>query len=165
MKRITFFALAFMFATFVCSNASWAQQKGSIELKATADKEIIVINDKGEKEKKIIKAEKVVPGDNVIYTIYCKNTSKEIAENVYVTNPIPEHMLYNVNTAFGAGTLITFSVNDGKTYDVPENITVIEEDGKERPAGPSDYTHIRWKFQKNLMPGEIGNVRYHAILK
>ncbi len=165
MKRITFFALAFMFATFAGGNASWAQQKGSIELKSTAEREIIVINDKGEKEKKVIKAEKVVPGDNVIYTIYYENISEDIVENVNVTNPIPEHMLYKVNTAFGADTLITFSVNDGKTYDVPENIMVIGEDGEDRPAGPSDYTNIRWTFQGNLMPGEIGNVSYKAILK
>lgn len=165
MKRIIAFYFVFMLTACVYGNASWAQEKGNIELMVAAETEIEVINANGERELKRVKAAKVIPGDTVIYTIYYNNISEETAENVFISNPIPKHMLYRDRTAIGAGALTTFSVNDGKSYDVPENIKVIGINGKERPARPSDYTHIRWTLQNNLAPGKKGSVSYRTILQ
>ena len=112
-----------------------------------------VTNEKGEKELKRVQAAKVVPGEEVIFTVYYSNAGQETAENVFITNPIPKHMLYRAGTASGVGSVITFSVDGGKNYNVPDKLKILDNQGKERPAKPTEYTHIRWTFQKELPPG------------
>ncbi len=165
MKRYVLIILAALFITFVANNAVWAQPKGNIELKAVAEVEMEVINAKGEKELKRVPAARVVPGDFVIYTIYYANVGKEPADKVVITNPIPEHMRFEDGSASGEGTRITFSVDGGKRYDVPVNLTIVGADGKKRPAKGSDYTHIRWTLQKSLTPEEKGLVSFRAQLE
>jgi hypothetical protein len=74
-------------------------------------------------------------------------------------------MLYKDGSAGGEGTVITFSVDDGKTYDVPGNLKVLDADGKERSAVASDYTHIRWTLEKSVSPEAVGYVSFRAILE
>lgn len=145
----------------------WAEEKGSIELKSVAEVEIVVKNDKGEKEVKKVDAAKakVVPGDIVTFTTYYTNIGKEPAAAVVVTNPIPEHMLYGDGTAEGKGSKIEFSVDGGKSYGPAQRLKVIDSKGKERAAGASDYSHIRWTLIKPLVAGGKGSVSFKALLK
>jgi len=149
----------------LCNGAAWAQQSGRVELTLVAEQERQVITDKGEKELKRVPAAKVVPGDEVIYSIHYVNKGKEAADSVVIDNPVPEHMLYTQGSAAGADTAITFSVDKGKTYHPPSKLTVTGADGKERPATAADYTHIRWTLQKPLVPGGKGLVSFRARLK
>jgi uncharacterized repeat protein (TIGR01451 family) len=165
MKRYVLIVLAALLIAFVANSAVWAQPKGNIELKAVAEVEMEVVNAKGEKELKRVPAASVVPGDFVIYTIYYANVGKEPADKVVIINPVPEHMRYEDGSASGEGTRITFSVDDGKTYELPEKLTVVDADGKMRPAKGSDYTHIRWTLQKSLAPEEKGIVNFRAQLE
>ena len=58
-------------------------------------------------------AEKIVPGDEVIYTVSATNICDEPADNVVIDNPVPEHMDYLANSAIGPGTEVTFSIDSG----------------------------------------------------
>ncbi len=165
MKRYVLIMLAALLTAFIANSAAWAQPKGNIELKAVAEVEMEVINANGEKELKRLPASSVVPGDFVIYTIYYANVGKAPADKVVITNPVPEHMRYEDGSASGVGTGITFSVDNGKRYDVPINLTMVGADGKKRPAKGSDYTHIRWTLQKSLAPEEKGRVNFRAQLE
>ncbi len=165
MKRSMRVALSLLILTCAGTATVWAQDKGGIELKAVAEQEVEVINESGEKEVKRVPAAKVVPGDEVIYTIYYTNVGQDLAEKVVITNPVPEHMRYAGGSALGEGAVITFSVDDGKTYDVPKNLKVLDADGKERPAKASEYTHVRWTLQKLLSPGAKGHVGFRAKLE
>ena len=89
----------------------------------------------------------------------------EPADKVVISNPVPEHMLYQEGSAAGEDTDIAFSVDNGTTYDVPEKLTIVDDDGKERPAKGADYTHIRWTLQKSMAPEEKGLVTFRAQLK
>lgn len=151
---------------FLLPLAAGAQQ-GSIELRSTAETEVVTVNAKGEKEVKRVDAAraKVVPGDTVIFTTHYKNAGKEPAGNVVITNPIPEHTVYVDRSAEGAGTRIDFSVNNGRSYASPGNLTVAGPDGKTRPAKPSDYTHVRWTLNKPLQPGGKGSVSFRGQVK
>ena len=64
-------------------------------------------------------AAKVVPGDEVVWTIVANNVCTTPAGDVAITNPVPEHMRYVGSSAFGPGANIEFSL-DGSTFAVPE---------------------------------------------
>jgi uncharacterized repeat protein (TIGR01451 family) len=145
--------------------AGGAPAQGSLQLKTIAEKEIRVLKANGETEIRRIPAGKVIPGDEVIYTIEAKNITETAVENVVITDPVPEHTVYVAGTADGSETRITFSIDGGQKYDVPENLIVTDPDGTERNALPSEYTHIRWEFTRAIDPGKTRLVRFRAKLQ
>jgi len=140
------------------------QAAADIRLKAAAEVEVPVVNDKGETEMKRMPATKVIPGTEVIYTITVSNLGDESADNVVVTDPIPGNTTYVDRSAFGAGTKITFSVDDGNSYDLAEKLQVTDATGNLRAASASDYTHIRWILNFTLKPKDSALVWFKARL-
>ena len=165
MKRLVVILHSLMLIAFITGGTSLAQEKGNIELKTVAEVEVEEFNEEGMKVIKRVPAGKVLPGTEVIYTIFSTNTGKVPAEKMIITNPIPEHTVYKEGSAVGEGTVITSSVDKGKTYDVPENLKVIRDDGKEYQAKMSDYTHIRWSFQEALPAHAEGYVSFRVTLE
>ncbi|MCG8433827.1 MAG: hypothetical protein MJA83_07350 [Gammaproteobacteria bacterium] len=158
MKNSTKTLLAFVVTMFTASAVA------AIELETVVQKEEQYVEN-GEQKVRLVAAETVVPGEEVVYTIYFTNTGDQPAENVVVTDPIPEHTYYKVDSAFGAGTDIVFSADGGRTYGSPDALTVLGEDGQSRSAGPRDYTHIRWTLRNDLPSGQRGFVRFRAVLE
>jgi len=142
---------------------AWAQNH--IQLRSVAEVQKEVVNQEGKKEIKRLPAEKVLPGGEVIFTIFYENIGKEIVEKAVITNPVPEHMVYAENSAQGAGTQVAFSVDNGQSYDIPARLFVFDATGRKFPARVQDYTHIRWTFDKPLPSGAKGDVSFRAILK
>ena len=165
MKSLTI-TIALLTALLIMGTDSvWSQEKGGVELNTIAEMEAEVTNDVGEKEIKRVPAEKVIPGDIVIYTVSYSNNGKEPAENFVITNPVPEHMTYVFESASGDNTNIQFSVDGGNSYDVPANLTKNDADGNILAADVTDYTHIRWTLNEPVAPGATGNVIFKATLK
>ncbi len=144
---------------------AFAEQKGSIELTAVAEKEAVVTDAHGKAVKKLVPAGKVLPGDEIVYSVLYKHVGDKPAENVVIDNPIPEHMVYVDGSAEGRDAAITFSVDGGKTYRPAKGLTVKGPDGKPRPATAADYTGVRWTLKKPLKPRESGRVSFRARLK
>ena len=138
---------------------------GPIKLHMTAEVEIETTTSTGTKEVKRVVPSKVVPGTEVLYTIDCTNAGATPAEAVVITNPVPEHMDYTPASAFGTDVMIDFSIDGGRTYDFPNNLVIRQPDGGTRAAGPEEYTHIRWRLQSSLRPGEIRQVGFRATLE
>jgi len=141
-----------------------AADQGDIRLTSVSEIEVAITNDKGEEE--VIRLEaaqvNVAPGDTVIFTTYYANNGTQPAADMVINNPMPEYMRYMSGTAEGRGTKIEFSVDQGKSFGAPDTLKVTGEDGKERPSGPSDYTHIRWTLSDPLPAGEKGSVSFRA---
>ncbi len=144
---------------------AWAQPNGHIQLTSKAEIEKEAFNSEGKKEVKRVQAAKVVPGTEVIFTTTYKNASQENAENAVITNPVPEHMVYSESSARGSGTKITFSIDNGKSFNIPAKLFVFDAAGRKFPARPKDYTHIRWEMNHPLPSGAMGEVSFRAILK
>ncbi|PKN13138.1 MAG: hypothetical protein CVU69_03835 [Deltaproteobacteria bacterium HGW-Deltaproteobacteria-4] len=146
--------------------ASAAEKKG-IELKSTAEIDIIVKNDKGEQETVRVSAAdtNVTPGDTIIFTTHYEYQGDKPATNVVINNPLPEHMLYLDNTAEGKGARIDFSVDKGQIFAAADKLKIKDAEGKEQPASAADYTHIRWTFEGALQDGAKGSVSYKAKVK
>ena len=135
--------------TLLCSAAgSWAQEQALVTLQSEVLREVEVVREDGRKDVRLEPAASARPGEVLFFRITYTNEGKGPAENVQLTNPVPEHMVYEGKSAHGEGTDVTFSVDGGRTFGKPEDLTVTGEDGKERPAGPADYTHIRWRLSE-----------------
>ena len=158
--------IAIVMAITLCGPGSgWSDASQKIQLKATAQVEVDSFDEAGRRIKKRVPAEKVVPGTEIIYTIAYHNPADQNAEQVVITNPIPEQMRYRNQSAFGEKARVTFSVDNGESFDLPKNLYLTDATGRRFPAQPDDYTHIRWKLQETIPPQATGQVGFRAILQ
>ena len=148
----------------ILSSTSVAAKQGHIKLTSQAQKVITVKNEQGIDVNQFIPAEKVLPGEVVRYTNTFENVSTDSADNIGVTNPIPDHTVYIPNTAQGDNFVITYSVDEGKHWGIPAKLKIKNRDGKMQAATPADYTHIRWKYKASLNPSEKKSVSYQVRL-
>jgi uncharacterized repeat protein (TIGR01451 family) len=139
-------------------------QAGSpaVAIEITAEVEVKVKTADGREEVKRAPAAKVTPGTTVIYTLNAKNTGKDPAADVVMTDPIPDQMEYVDGSESAEHARVTFSVDGGKSFAAKEALKVKGEDGQMRAALPSDFTHIRWQLEKPLAPGEARAVSFRA---
>jgi len=142
----------------------WAASAQGLTIKTVPEQDIQTINASGQTETKRVLAEKVVPGDEVIYTIYYENKAQEPADNVVLTSPVPEYMSYSNGSAAGTSSRIIFSIDNGRSFAAWNNLYVTETDGQRRQAGPQDYTHIRWVLKAPVSSGNSGSVSFRAVL-
>ncbi len=99
-------------------------------------------------------AERVVPGDVMIYTVEVRNTGRYAVESAVVVQPIPQHTMYLADSAVGPGVDVEYSVDGGRSFQLAQKLKV-----------PAEYTHIRWRLRNRLKPGSIAYVRFRAQIK
>ncbi len=119
----------------------------------------------GRETTKLIPADRVVSGDMVIYTLEVRNTAPITVPRAVVTYAVPEHMTYSPDSAVGPGAEVTYSVDVGRSFDVPENLKIQEPGGQLRAATAADYTHIRWQLKNALKANSVAFVRFRARVK
>jgi len=107
----------------------------------------------------------VVPGEKVLFTVTYANTGDQPAEDVTITNPVPEHMAYVDNSAAGDNTSVLFSVDGGESFAATTDLLMTNADGTQRPAAASDYTHVRWIVGSDIAPGTSSKVQFSATVK
>jgi uncharacterized repeat protein (TIGR01451 family) len=138
-------------------------ERGCIELKTVAEVQETYVDERGNNATRLVPAAKVVPGDEVIWTIVANNVCTTPAGDVAITNPVPAHMRYVTSSAFGPGADIEFSL-DGSSFAAPEALLVAEADGSRRPARADEYSHIRFLLPQAIGPSESWIVRYRATV-
>jgi uncharacterized repeat protein (TIGR01451 family) len=153
--------LPVLFLALFCTG-SWGAES-TLKLTSKAEKETTVVKN-GQKEVKRVPAQKILPGDTVIFTNHYTNTLSKPADDTVITNPVPKDVTYVDGSAFGEGATITFSSDTGKTFDTPGKLFKTDK-GKMRNARASEYTHIRWTFTASIPPGKDGDVGYKARVK
>jgi uncharacterized repeat protein (TIGR01451 family) len=114
---------------------------------------------------KLIPADRVVPGDRVIYTLAVRNTGATAIAAPSFTYAIPEHMRYIADSAVGPGADVRYSVDRGRSFETPDGLNVHGPDGRLRPAVAADYTDIRWQLKNILKPNSVAFVRFRALVK
>ncbi|HBG04142.1 MAG: hypothetical protein A2075_01165 [Geobacteraceae bacterium GWC2_58_44] len=159
--RIANTALALLLAAASFSPAF--AEDGKLKLTSRSEKEVVEVKE-GKKSVTLAPAEKVVPGDVVVFTNHYKNAGSAPAEDVVISNPVPKHMTYLDGSAFGEGATITFSFDKGKSFETPGKLVKTEK-GKKRTARAEEYTHIRWSFKNPIPAGKEGELGFRARLK
>lgn len=155
-------ALALAFAAWLPAHAQGSA--GDIEFRNIAEIEQEVKTPEGRIEKKRVPAQKAIPGTEVIYTSTFRNISKRPAGNIAIVNPVPANTTLVAGSAAGDNTAITFSADGGKTWATADKVRVTGADGKARPAGISEFTHIRWTYRGELAPGKQGSVGFRVTV-
>lgn len=135
--------------------------KSCIELKNEAQMEQEYTDAQGKKTTRLVAPDKVVPGDEIVYTITAKNVCGQPAGNVVIDNPVPAHMSYVADSALGVGTDITYSL-DGKRFARLETLTVKNADGTTRAPRADEIKSIRWVYGTAINAGQTGFVRFRA---
>ena len=156
--------LGLLIAIGVVATAAAQNSKDPIAVKAIAEVEQTT-HERGRDTNRLVPAERVVSGDAVIYTLEVRNTAAATVPAPTVTYPVPEHMIYTADSAVGPITQVTYSVDGGLTFDVPENLTIAQADGEVRAATAADYTHIRWQLKRALKGNSVAFVRFRARVK
>lgn len=145
--------------------AAWAADVGAIKLTSLAEVEQVILGKDGKSSVKRVPPAKAVPGTEVIFTTVFENVSNKPAGDIVITNPVPDNTSYKAGSAMGRDTEIAYSVDGGRNFAAPEQLKVKGEDGKPRTAQASEYTHIRWRYKKQLPAGKSGDVSFRAVIK
>lgn len=138
--------------------------KPCIELKGDQHMEQEYTDAQGKKATRLVAPGKVVPGNEVIYTITAKNVCDKPATAVVINNDVPQHMVYVMNSAMGVGTDIVYSV-DGKSFVKLDALSIKNADGTSRAPQADDIKSIRWVYSAPINPGQTGFVRFRASVK
>ena len=126
-------------------------------------KVVETVDESGDTVKSLIPADKVAPGDTVVYALQYANGSEEPAENVKLTMPVPGEVSYLENSATTEGVSVSFSVDGGQNFASRGDLKV-SVDGQPREALSTDITHVRWVFEEPIAGGATGEVSFRAVL-
>jgi hypothetical protein len=99
----------------------------------------------------------------LVVSIAFTNTSAQVVDGVRITSPVPPAARYVTGSATGPGGQPLFSVDGGRTFGRPQELTLAGADGVVRPAEPADYTHVRFVLDAPLDAGATGIVRFRAV--
>lgn len=142
-----------------------AQAADDISLTMTAEKEVKYVDKQGRKQIRYEKPKAAIPGDLIRYALAYENRGDEPAEKIVIVDPIPDDTVYIEGSAAGVGTEITFSIDGGKKFELPNELFVPLPKGKKRLALASEYTHIRWQRTDELDPGKKGHLVFKVRVK
>ena len=157
-------AVALLMGVFAAALADGQPVVSPIVIRAIAEVESRRV-EHGHEVAKLLPADRVGSGDWIVYTLEVRNTASTAVPPPMVTYPVPEHMSYVAESAVGPATEVTYSVDGGHSFDVPENLKIQDPDGQHRLAGAADYTHIRWQLKNGLKANSVAFVRFRARVK
>ena len=96
--------------------ASTAMPVYALTATQTVEREVVVLNADGSQTVTRIAADKVTPGDKVIYSLNYFNDEAEPAENIVLIMPIPAEVDYIEGSADFDGVNSAYSIDGGRTF-------------------------------------------------
>lgn len=145
---------------------------------------------RGEQE---VSADAVVPGDRLRYRIRFANQGDLVvaAGRIVITNPVPDGTVYIAGSAGGAEAQVEYST-DGERFQAPGDTAPVAgaspgavdagaDDGLDpavpAPPAAADHAaesvredaesvrHIRWTYERELAPGDAGEVHFDVRMR
>jgi uncharacterized repeat protein (TIGR01451 family) len=135
-----------------------------VAIKAVAEVEQRTV-EHGREVSKLAPADRVASGDRLFYTLEVRNTEPTTIPAPTVIYAVPDHTTYVADSAVGPASKVSYSVDGGRSFDVPENLVVEVPGRPPRLATASDYTHIRWQLKYGLKGNSVAFVRFRARMK
>ncbi len=133
-----------------------------LELKVLAEVQTQT-TEKGRRVARLQPADRVVPGDTVIYTLKVQTPGPTPGHEATIGNPGPEHLRYLANSASGPSARITYSADGGPRFEVADRLTLPGPNGP-RKARAADYTHLRWRLANPLKVNSVAYLRFRALV-
>lgn len=143
-----------------CVNVAFAQDSGPVAV--TLKAELIKMSEDGKEER--LPAEKAEPGDIVLYTATCKNTSPRVITELKPVIPIPAEMEFQESSAHPEAA--EGSLNGTQFASMPLEHEVKQDDGtvKAEPVPSASYRAMRWTIAE-LKPEETAEVSLRVRVK
>ena len=109
----------------------------------------------------------VAPGDVIRYSLNTKNAGDKSAENLVLTQPIPNKTAYVADSAKANGAALTYSIDGSESFSAQPMIEVTLPDGtvEMQPAPVEMYTHVRWDYSESLQPMASVKAVYEVAVK
>ncbi len=101
----------------------------------------------------LVPAQRVVPGDHIVFTLAYRNTGTQPLADLVFDNPVPQGVAYRAPAANSPAPELSV---DGHRYGTLAQLGA---------AGPDDVTHVRWRLARPLAPGASGTFAFQAVLK
>jgi hypothetical protein len=101
--------------------------------------------------------------DQLVVSVRFTNASEHILDSIRITSPVPADVQYVPHSASGPGSEALFSVDNGRSFGRPDELTLPAPAGGVRSADPADYTHVRWVLRAPLDAGATGIARFRAV--
>jgi uncharacterized repeat protein (TIGR01451 family) len=157
-------SLLLLAALNVHAQVTTATTKPCIELKNEAQVQEHYTDAQGKQASRLVAPGKVIPGNEIVYTITAANVCDKPVNAVVINNAVPEHMSYVMNSAMGVGTDISYSI-DGKNFAKLEALSIKNAEGVAHAPNGEDIKSIRWVYATAINPGQSGFVRFRATVK
>ncbi|MDZ7629464.1 MAG: hypothetical protein U5J99_13775 [Parvularculaceae bacterium] len=137
----------------------------SMTARQVVEKEVVSVDEAGKETVARVPADKVTPGETVVYSIRYRNEAANPAGDIVLVMPVPKEVAYVEGTISGEeGASVSFSADGGQTYVARGRLTIVEG-GEARPARGDEITHIKWTLTTPVAPNGEGEVSYKAVLR
>lgn len=156
--------LAHLIAAALLFSAGAYASPDAIEVSTQVFQEKEVIGADGLRRVQRVPAANMVRGSEVIYEVGYSNVGTKPFQ-VVITNPLPSDLVYQSNAARSVGAQLEFSVDQGQSFGSLSTRRIQEASGQLRAARVSDITHVRWKTNRAIRPGEAGYVSLRALVR
>ena len=137
-----------------------AQQASAVAIASDVLVERVVKGPDGTSRTEQVAADRVVPGDRLVFRTTYRNDAGKEARDFVITNPLHPA----VQLAPDAAESLTVSVDKGQTWGKLADLVVPSPSGGTRPAERDDITHIRWTLGV-IAPGQTGERAFAAIVR
>jgi hypothetical protein len=101
--------------------------------------------------------------EELIVSVRFTNSTEQVLDSIRITSPVPPDLRYVAKSASGPGSEVLFSVDNGRTFGLPDELTLAAPDGSVRSADAAEYTHVRWILRAPLDAGATGIARFRAV--
>jgi len=155
------------FSALILSTALFAAGASSAALTATqkVEKEVTIKQADGTNVTKRVAADKVTPGEKVVYTVDILNDSADAASDLVLARPVPSDIRYLEGSADREGAIVRFSIDGGASFGDRDSLTLPAVGGGTRPANSDDITHIQWRIAGPVPAGAKDAVTFKGRLK
>lgn len=103
-------------------------------------------------------------GDVIRYIVTGKNNSGRSLKYLVVTQPIPKHTIYILNSVAVKNNeaKLTYSIDNGRSFVEKPIVRVKLANGRiETHSAPAAlYTHLRWNYSKLISPAAVVNTTF-----
>ncbi|MBE9004185.1 DUF11 domain-containing protein [Fortiea sp. LEGE XX443] len=146
------------FITNVPGVAQNLEKQQALKLLLSAEKQVLTKDQQGKQKVtwQTLKGQATVqPKDILRYTLTGENRSDRPIKNLTLNQPIPQGMVYILQSAnFTSNAKITYSIDGARSFVENPTIKVTLANGKveTKPAPASAYTHIR--FSTPVLPAK-----------
>ncbi len=128
-------------------------------------KQVTTLDENGDPQTQLVDASLVTPGETIVYQLRFENDQPEAANDLVLTMPVPEQVIYQNGSASYPGAAVTYSADGGETFYKWGEVKFQTETGQDIIAQAEDITHIRWYLADPVAPGEIGVLSFAATLR